>query len=155
MAKSCFAHGKDEEAKHLIEKLVRNNHDSAALIQKAKKIFEEAGKGDEGRALIDGSVKEIIQLNNQGVLKAKEGDLDGSVKLLTEAAQKMPENIQIILNAAQALLVHIDKRGWNEDYMASAQHYLEAARVKNAAHPKLLSVNKLAKDVTKKYGVAA
>ena len=100
-------------------------------------------------------MKEIIQLNNQGVLKAKEGDLDGSVKLLTEAAQKMPENIQIILNAAQALLVHIDKRGWNEDYMASAQHYLEAARVKNAAHPKLLSVNKLAQDVTKKYGVAA
>ena len=155
LAKSCFAHGKDDEAKKLIEKLVRNNHDSAALIKKAKQLFEEAGKGDEGRAIIDGSVKEIIQLNNQGVLKAKEGDLDGSVKLLTEAAEKMPENLQIILNAAQALLVHIDKRGWNEDYMHSAQRYLEAARSKNAAHPKFLSVSKLAQDVTKKYGVAA
>lgn len=155
LAKACFAHGKDEEAKSLIEKLVRNNHDSTALIAKAKQVFEEAGKGDEGRALVDGNVKEIIQLNNQGVLKAKEGDLDGSVQLLTEAAEKMPGNLQIILNAAQALLVHIDQRGWNEGYMVSARHYLDVARSKSATHPKLLTINKLAQEVTKKYGVAA
>ena len=155
LAKSCFAHGKDEEAKSLIEKLVRNNHDSVALIQKAKQIFNDAGKGDEGKAIIDGNVKEIIQLNNQGVIKAKEGDLDGSVKLLTEAAEKMPENLQIILNAAQALLVHIDQRGWNEDYMQSARRYLDVARAKSAVHPKLISVSKLAQDVASKYGIAA
>lgn len=155
MAKACFAHGKDEEAKDLLQKLVRNNHDSVALIEKAKQIFVDAGKGDEGKSLIEGNVKEIIQLNNQGVMKAKEGDLDGSVQLLTEAAEKMPDNLQIILNAAQALLVHIDQRGWNEDYMASAQRYLDTARIKSAVHPKLLSVSKLATEVTKKYGVAA
>lgn len=155
LAKACFAHGKDEEAKSLIENLVRNNHDSVALIQKAKQLFNEVGKGEEGKAIVDGSVKEIIQLNNQGVMKAKEGDLDGSVQLLTEAAEKMPGNLQIILNAAQALLVHIDKRGWNESYMESALRYINVARGISAAHPKLLSVNKLAQDVTKKYGVAA
>ncbi len=155
LAKACFAHGKDDEAKSLIENLVRNNHDSAALIQKAKQLFNEVGKGEEGNAIVDGNVKEIIQLNNQGVMKAKEGDLDGSVQLLTEAAEKMPGNLQIILNAAQALLVHIDKRGWNEGYMESALRYINAARGISVAHPKLLSVNKLAQDVTKKYGVAA
>ncbi len=155
LAKSCFAHGKDEEAKGLIENLVRNNHDSVALIQKAKQIFEEAGKGAEGNAIVDGSVKEIIQLNNQGVLKAKEGDLEGSVQLLTEAAEKMPGNLQIILNAAQALLVHIDQRGWNEGYMDSARRYMDTARIKSATHPKLLTISKLAVEVTKKYGVAA
>jgi DNA-binding response OmpR family regulator len=155
LAKACFAHGKDDEAKRVIESLVRNNHDSVALIQKAKQIFADAGKGAEGNAIVDGSVKEIIQLNNQGVMKAKEGDLDGSVQLLTEAAEKMPGNLQIILNAAQALLVHIDQRGWNEHYMDSARRYMDTARVKSATHPKLLSINKLAQEVTKKYGVAA
>jgi hypothetical protein len=155
LAKACFAHGKDEEAKSVIESLVRNNHDSVTLIQKAKQVFEEAGKGAEGSAIVDGSVKEIIQLNNQGVMKAKEGDLDGSVQLLTEAAERMPGNLQIILNAAQALLVHIDQRGWNEHYMDSARRYLDTARSKSAAHPKLLTINKLAQEVTKKYGVAA
>lgn len=155
LAKACFAHGKDEEAKNLITTLVSNNHDSSALIQKAKQLFESVGKGAEGSALVDGSVSKIIQLNNQGVLKAQQGDLDGSVQLLTEAAEKMPENVQIVLNAAQALLVHIDKRGWNESYMESAQHYMGVARAKNAAHPKLLSINKLAQEVSKKYGVNA
>lgn len=155
LAKACFAHGKDEEAKQLIEKLVLNNHDSQALIQKAKQVFEEAGKGAEGNALVDNSVKSIIQLNNQGVLKAQQGDLAGSVELLTEAATRMPENVQIVLNAAQALLVHIDKLGWNEDYMGTARRYLDVARTKGATHPKLLAISKLAQDVAKKYGVAA
>lgn len=155
LAKACFAHGKEDDAKDLIETLVRNNHDSQALIEKAKKVFEEAGKGEEGRALVDKSVKSIIQLNNQGVMKAQQGDLTGSVELLTEAATRMPENVQIVLNAAQALLVHIDKLGWNESYMESAQRYLEVARVKSANHPKLLSVSKLAREMAKKYGVAA
>ena len=155
LAKACFAHNKETEAKGLIDTLVCNNHDSAALIQKAKQLFESIGKGEEGSALVDGSVKAIIQINNQGVLKAQQGDLDGSVQLLTEAATKMPENIQIVLNAAQALLVHIDKRGWNENHMAAAQHYLEVARGKNASHPKLLAINQLAHEVARKYGVAA
>ncbi len=155
LAKACFAHNKETEAKGLIDTLVCNNHDSAALIQKAKQLFESIGKGEEGSALVDGSVKAIIQINNQGVLKAQQGDLDGSVQLLTEAATKMPENIQIVLNAAQALLVHIDKRGWNENHMAAAQRYLEVARGKNASHPKLLAINQLAHEVARKYGVAA
>lgn len=155
LAKACFAHGKEEEAKGLIETLVQNNHESQALIQKAKQVFEEAGKGAEGSVLVDDSVKSIIQLNNQGVLKAQQGDLEGSVKLLTEAAARMPENVQIVLNAAQALLVHIDKLGWNDSYMMSARRYLDVVRAKSATHPKLLSISKLAQDVAKKYGIAA
>ena len=155
LAKACFAHGKEDEAKNLIETLVQNNHESQALILKAKQVFEEAGKGAEGSALVDNSVKSIIQLNNQGVLKAQQGDLEGSVKLLTEAAARMPENVQIVLNAAQALLAHIDKRGWNDDYMVSVRGYLDVARAKSATNPKLLSISKFAQDVAKKYGVAA
>jgi CheY-like chemotaxis protein len=154
LAKACFANNKDSEAKDLIDNLVCNNHDSAALILKAKQLFESIGRGEEGGARVDRSVQAIIQINNQGVLKAQQGDLDGSVELLTEAATKMPENLQIVLNAAQALLVHIDKRGWSQNHMNAAQRYLDVARGKNANHPKLLAINKLAQAVAKKYGLA-
>ncbi len=154
LAKACFANNKESEAKDLIDNLVCNNHDSAALIQKAKQLFESIGRGEEGGARVDRSVQAIIQINNQGVLKAQQGDLDGSVELLTEAATKMPENIQIVLNAAQALLVHIDKRGWNQSHMACAQRYIDVVRGKNASHPKLLAINKLAQAVARKYGLA-
>ncbi len=155
LAHACLQAGREDEAKRIVEGLVRNNHDDAVLINKAKALFESVGKGEEGRALVDASVKDIIALNNQGVLAAQKGDLEGSVRLLTEAAQRLPDNLQIVLNAAQALLVAIDKLGWNEGYMESARRYIGMARSKNAAHPKLLLVNKLAQDVAHKYGVAA
>ena len=155
LATACFANGKDEEAKGLIETLVQNNHEDQELILKAKQVFAEAGRSEEGNALVNDSVQLIIQLNNEGVLKAQQGDLKGSVELLTEAATRMPGNIQIVLNAAQALLVHIDKLGWDESYMVSARRYIDVARAKSATHPKLLSVSKLAQDIEKKYGVAA
>jgi hypothetical protein len=125
------------------------------LIQKAKQVYASAGKAAEGNALVDGSVQSIIGLNNEGVRKAQQGDLEGSVRLLTEAAEKLPDNMQIVLNAAQALLVFIDKRGWNDTFMESAQHYLSLARSRDPDHPKLLVVNKLAQELARKYGIAA
>lgn len=155
LASACLENGRDDDAKQIVEHLVRSNHDSAALIQKAKQVYVNAGRGTEGNALIDGSVKSIIALNNEGVRKAQQGDLEGSVRLLTEAAEKLPDNMQIVLNAAQALLVYIDKRGWSETFMESAQHYLALARARDPDHPKLLVANKLAQDLARKYGIAA
>jgi DNA-binding response OmpR family regulator/Tfp pilus assembly protein PilF len=155
LATSCLQHGKDDEAKGIVEGLVSNNHESAALIQKAKQVFAEAGREAEGNALVDGSVKSVIALNNEGVRKAQQGDLEGSVRLLTEAAERLPGNIQIVLNAAQALLVYIDQRGWNETFMESAQHYLSLVRAREPDHPKLLVVNKLAQEISRKFGIAA
>lgn len=155
LATACLENGRDDDAKQIVEHVVRSNHDSAALIQKAKQVYVNAGRAAEGAALIEGSVQSIIALNNEGVRKAQQGDLEGSVRLLTEAAEKLPENMQIVLNAAQALLVYIDKRGWSETFMESAQHYLSLARARDPNHPKLLVVNKLAQDLARKYGIAA
>lgn len=155
LASACLQNGRDDEAKRIVEHLVSSNHESAALIAKAKAVYASAGKAAEGAALVEGSVKGVIALNNEGVRKAQQGDLEGSVRLLTEAAEKLPNNVQIALNAAQALLVFINQRGFNEDYMASAQRYLSRVREKEPDHPKLLTVSKLAQETAHKYGVAA
>jgi CheY-like chemotaxis protein/Tfp pilus assembly protein PilF len=155
LAEACLQNGRDEEAKAVVEHLVRSHHDSAALIQKAKQLYASAGRAAEGDALIDGSVRSIIALNNEGVRKAQQGDLEGSVRLLTEAAEKLPDNLQVVLNAAHALLAYMDQRGWSEAFMESARHYLALARARDPNHPKLLAVNKLAQDLARKYGIAA
>lgn len=155
LAEACLQNGRDEEARTVVEHLVRSHHDSAALIRKAKQVYASAGRAAEGAALIEGSVRSIIALNNEGVRKAQQGDLEGSVRLLTEAAEKLPDNLQIVLNAAQALLVYMDKRGWSETFMESAQHYLALARARAPDHPKLLRVNRLAQALARKYGIAA
>ena len=155
LASACLQHNRDDDARQIVENLVSSNHESSALIQKAKQVYASAGRGAEGAALVEGSVQSIIQLNNEGVRKAQQGDLEGSVRLLTEAAERLPDNMQIVLNAAQALLVYISQRGYSETFMESAQHYLTQVREKDPNHPKLLTINKLAQDIARKYGVAA
>lgn len=155
LAEACLRGGREQEARDIVEHLVSSNHDSAALIEKAKRVYADAGRAAEGAALVEDSVQSIIRLNNEGVRRAQQGDLEGSVRLLTEAAEKLPNNLQIVLNAAQALLVLMDREGYSETFMESARHYLELARARDPHHPKLLLVNRLAQDVARKYGVAA
>lgn len=155
MANACLQQNRDEDAKRIVETLVKNNHDNNALLDKAKQLFESAGKGEMGKVLVEESVSSIVSLNNLGVRAAQQGDYAESVRLLTEAASKLPDNMQIVLNAAQVLLVAIDKQGWNDNYMQSARQYLGMVRNKRADHPKLLSINKFAQDVARKYGMAA
>lgn len=155
LAEACLKRGRDDEARAVVEEVVANNHESTALIEKAKRIYAEAGKGAEGAALIEGSRQSIVALNNEGVRRAQQGDLEGAVRLLTEAAERLPDNVQIVLNAAQALLVLMDRQGWDEARMDQARRYLELARARNPAHPKLLTVSRLAQTLARKYGIAA
>lgn len=154
LAKACLQHGREDEAIGIVDELVRNNHENAALIERAKAVYANAGMAEQGSILVEDSVKNVIQINNQGVLRAQQGDLDGAVELLTQAAEKLPGNTQVVLNAAQALLVHVQQRGWNQGYMETAKKHLALVRKKDANNPKLLVVNKLAQEVARKYGVA-
>lgn len=154
LARACLQHGREDEAIDIVDELVRNNHENAALIERAKAVYANAGMAEQGSILVEDSVKNVIQINNQGVLRAQQGDLDGAVELLTEAAAKLSGNMQVVLNAAQALLVHVRERGWNQGHMETAKKHLAQVRKKDANNPKLLVVNKLAQDVARKYGVA-
>jgi hypothetical protein len=74
--------------------------------------------------------------------------------MLKDAATKLPNNLQIVLNAAHALLVFVDKNGWDPDYMADAKHYLEKARSKDPSHAKLGKLSAMYQDVCRKFGTA-
>lgn len=155
LANACFINGEDELGRELVSHVVRSNHDSNALIGKARRLFQSLGRAEEGERLIDAGVKDIIRLNNEGVLKAREGDLRGAIKLLSDAASQLPDNLQIVLNAAHALLTFINKNGWDEVMAEQCRTYLGKARSKDAAHPKLLQLVKLYDDAAQRFGVSA
>jgi len=154
LAEACLRQGREEVARELVEHAVKSNHESRSLIEKAKRIYAEAGRAAEGAALVEGSVQAIIQLNNEGVRRAQKGDLEGAVQLLSEAADRLPNNVQIVLNAAQAALVLMDRRGFDEARMEKVRHYLALVRAREPHHAKLRVIESLADDVAHKYGVA-
>ncbi len=154
LATACYQNGREDAGNSIVSDLIKNNHEDKALMQQAERTFEALGRRDFGMNLIESSAKEIIQLNNQAVRKAQQGDLEGAIAMLREAATRLPDNMQIVLNAAHALLVFIDKNGWDQDYMADAKRYLEKANAKDPNNSKLGKLNAMYQDVAKKYGSA-
>jgi thioredoxin-like negative regulator of GroEL len=95
----------------------------------------------------------VISLNNEGVRRAQKGDLEGAAKLLADAAQQLPNNTQIVLNAAHALLALIRRDGPDEARMTQTATLLSQARRRDAGHPKLLKLTTVAREAARKHRV--
>jgi len=145
LAKSCFALGKKEQGENLVKYVVRNHHEDEAVLKQAQALFTELGMADEGQALISSTRQEVIDVNNKGVQLAKEGKLEESIEFFAKAASGMPDNHTINLNAAQSLIMHMQKNGKNDKYLYQTRQYLDRVRQHdptNEKYQKLLAVYK-------------
>lgn len=155
VVKSCRINGRPDHAAKVLKQVIRDNHDSQSFLAHARAVMNEFDMATEVDKIAKESAKEAVHLNNQGVALAKQGDLPGAVAILSQAADQMPGNAQIVLNAAHSILVLIEKSGWDQDLMQKAKSYLDRARKKDALHPKFGSVLAMYQAVTKKYGTSS
>jgi tetratricopeptide (TPR) repeat protein len=137
IAQSCFVSGQPEEAKQIIQEVAEDHHENEEVLQQARNVFEIAGLKEEGVEFLDITCKRMIRLNNEAVALAKEGKLDEAILMLEEAAERLHNNAQIAINAAQALLMLIQTRGMDKDLLAQAFRYINQAYRANREHPKL------------------
>ena len=153
LAHACYASGKPDEANRLMKQVAGENHEDQHLLDHITHVFAKTGQTEAGKALLDQVGKEIIELNNKGVLAARSGDLEGAVQLLIQAAEQVP-NLQFLVNAAKAIFTLMDKKGWDEELAERAVDYLQRAQRKDRKSPKVASARELHAAVAKKYGVA-
>lgn len=154
LAHACYASGKPEAANKIMRQVAAENHEDAQLIEQITSVFEKTGQPEAGRALLDQVGREIIDLNNKGVLAARSGDLEAAVRLLIQAVEQVP-NLQFLVNAAKAIFTLMDKKGWDAELAAKGCEYLQRAQRKDRRSPKVASARELYVTVAKKYGVAA
>ena len=133
MAKACFLVGDDEVAAKLLSGMMQNNHDNVALKEEAIKMLESVGMGDRAKELVGVAIQEVIALNNSGALLLRDGQLEEAARVLAEAAEKLPRNATIVLNAAYALLLNLQKNGATEEELAKLDRYIE--RVAQSPNP--------------------
>jgi tetratricopeptide (TPR) repeat protein len=152
LAHACYATGKEGEATKIMRQVAAENHEDKGLIEHITSVFEKTGQPDAGKALLDDVGKEIVALNNKGVMAARSGDLEGAVRLLIQAVEQVP-NLQFLINAAKAIFALMDKKGWDEDLAARALDYLQRAQRKDRKSAKVASARELYVTVAKKYGV--
>jgi DNA-binding response OmpR family regulator len=153
LARAALASGATEQGKRLIAEMVNNDHENKALLGRAQNVFASLGMAEEGEALIQAGVKAAVNLNNEAVMKARQGDLEGAIVMLIKAATELPNNVQILLNAAHAILTQIKQSGWDDQRGLLAINYLEQVRSRNPDHPKYLKVNGLYRELAQKFGV--
>ena len=140
LARACYLHDREHEGAELVRRLVANNHDNEKLISTVRRMFAELDREEQGATLIERSVDDAVSVNNEGVARAKQGDLEGAIELLEAAAISMPDNAHIVMNAAHALIAHMQVLGLQPDKQAKVEHYLERVRKRNPQHPKYQQV---------------
>lgn len=153
LAHACLASGNEEAAQKILRQVAAENNEDTHLLGLITDVYKKTGNEDAGKALLDQVGAEIIELNNRGVMAARSGDLDGSVQLLIQAAEKVP-NLQFLVNASKAIFTLLDRKGWDHDMAERGLHYLAKAQQKDRRSPKVASARELYTTVAKKYGIA-
>lgn len=149
LAEACFAAGKEAEANNLLRQVLQNHPDDARLQAKVKTVCALAGKNmEETSALIQDSAKEIIRINNEGVRKAQAGQYQEAIQLITDAALRLPNNLNIISNAALIYAVSYAS-SQNQDELQQCLQFRQRVVDKQPSHPKLTQIDNLLKNAKK------
>lgn len=153
VADACLALGKDDKAHEILKQVVQNNPDDAKVHEKVHAILTASGKDmNEANAMIQASVKEVIQINNDGVRKAQAGELAEAITLLCDAADRLPNNIQIISNASLALALDLARNGYNAVKHSECIRYRKIVADKIPDYPKLAQIDSMLLKVQKPNG---
>lgn len=152
LAKNCLQNNLQEGAAEVMLDVMNNSADGASMA-KAIAIFEAAGHKELAEKIAKESRRQVVDLISTGADKARQGDYRGAVDLMSAAAQKLPDNPQVIFNAAVAVLKCLEHTGWDSKLASRARWYIDNARRLDPINPRLEPLGDLYQQILKKYGI--
>ena len=150
LARNCLQNNMEEGASDVMRDVMRNAPNNAAMTR-AMGVFEKAGRGELAKTIAQESRQAVVELVAAGAAKAREGDYRGAVSLMVEAVNKLPDNPQVVFNAAVAVLKCLENMGWEERLGAYALNLIDTVRRLDPVNPKLPALAGLHQQILKKY----
>ena len=150
LARSCLQNNMEDGAAEVMRDVMRNAPNNAAM-SKAMGVFEKAGRTDLAMSTAQESRQQVVDLVAAGANKAKEGDFKGAVALMVEAVNKLPDNPQVVFNAAVAVLKCLENTSWDERLGQYALSLIDSVRRLDPVNPKLPALAGLHQQILKKY----
>jgi DNA-binding NarL/FixJ family response regulator/Flp pilus assembly protein TadD len=150
LARNCLQNNMEAGASEVMRDVMRNAPNNAAMA-KAMSVFEKAGRGELALSIAQESRQAVVDLVGLGATKAKEGDYRGAVSLMVEAVNKLPDNPQVVFNAAVAVLKCLENMGWEERLGQYALNLIDTVRRLDPVNPKLPALAGLHQQILKKY----
>ncbi|WP_287667991.1 tetratricopeptide repeat protein [Accumulibacter sp.] len=154
LAKACLATGNQQAAQEILKNLVQENPESKDLHARISAVLRDNGAPELADQLVKESIREIIQLNNEAVRRAKAGELAIAAEMLSAAAHRLPGNLQVVGNAATALLFDIFRNGPDAAKLRMAQTFQQNVEALCPDHPKLAEMAELMKRIHTRYAQA-
>jgi predicted Zn-dependent protease len=130
---ACLNHDRKAEANEYVRNIVMNNHDNADVLDTITRMYADIGALQEINELIGNTQAEIVRINNEGVELLKGGKIAESIELFSKAAEGMPRNPIINLNAAQSLITMMKQSQPTKSALEETLSYIRAAG-SNEAH---------------------
>ncbi|SDX70004.1 Tetratricopeptide repeat-containing protein [Allochromatium warmingii] len=125
LAKTYVELGQGDKAAPILQQAIANNHDDEAILAQIITLCQESDLKYDAETEIRTIQQALIKTNNEGVHLIKQGQFDAAIKLLSQAAEQMPGNKTINLNAAMAMLMYMEHRGINREDVQTVHHYVE------------------------------
>ena len=150
LARNCLQNNMEQGASDVMRDVMRNAPNNAVM-EKAIGVFEKAGRGELAGAIAQESRQAVVELVAAGANKAREGDYRGAVALMTEAVDKLPDNPQVVFNAAVAVLKCLENMGWDERQGGYVLALIDTVRRLDPVNPKLPALAGLHQQILKKY----
>lgn len=154
LIKACLENGLEQECKDLAGDVLRNAEDEETLT-KTHKLLRDRGRHDISTDIDARIQQEVKRLIGAGAVKAQAGDFDGAVAAMMNAARRLPGNPHVLFNAALALLRHIERNGWNEQFATQARKLIIRCRKLDPSNPRLEAIVTFQQGLVKKYGIRA
>lgn len=136
IATSLLKLGKKDKACALLRDVVKNNHENTEISSQIQAVFDNEQLGEEGLTLVKESREEVVNINNQGVMLAKQGEFQEAAKLLRKAVENLPNNEVIIMNLCGLLIGLMKREGKNDALVLEAKGLLDRVHDLNPASKK-------------------
>ena len=143
LSKALYKTGANDKADAVIRQLVQNNPDDPDVLRATRAALAALGNGVDANSLVDDSLAEIIRTNDEGVRLAYAGQLEESIRKLTEAAERLPGNLLVVSNTALVLALALSKGTKTKDRMTACLKYRKIVAARNPRHPKLPQIDSL------------
>jgi tetratricopeptide (TPR) repeat protein len=131
--------GNKDKACKILKDVVKSNHENAELSSQVQAVFAKEHLEEEGLALINASLKEVIDINNQGVILAKKGEFSKGLTLLRAAVNELPNSEAMIINLCGLLIAQMSKEGYKAVLAAEARVLLDRVHSLNPSNKKYYS----------------
>lgn len=153
MAGSCMALGRHAEADAIVGEVARNAHDSETLLAKARKLYEESGRGAVGNQVLAAATADVRKLNNEGVMLAHKGDFQGAMDRMRQACTEAPFNPRILMNGIWVIMKYLEQSGMDHELLDEAVRLLGEVEKQAPGHARIAGLRNQIKEVEARFGI--